>query len=133
MRPYRLTPRIAASHTRLSGAANRMAEAAMLRAFRFVQVLLGVALLASGPAAADNVLRVSPHADLKVVDPHATTATITIMHALMIYDMLYGWDENLQPKPQMVGSETISPDKLTYTFTLRDGLKFHDGSPVTTR
>ena len=105
----------------------------MPRAFRFILVLLGIVMLASGPAAADNVLRVSPHADLKVVDPHATTATITIMHALLIYDMLYGWDENLQPKPQMVGSETISPDKLTYTFTLRDGLKFHDGSPVTTR
>jgi peptide/nickel transport system substrate-binding protein len=106
----------------------------MIRACRLVQILLGIATaLAAGPAGADGVLRVSPHADLKVLDPYATTATITIMHSLMIYDTLYSWDENLQPKPQMVASESVSPDKLTYTFTLRDGLKFHDGTPVTTR
>ena len=39
----------------------------------------------------------------------------------------------MKPQPQMVGKYEISPDRLTYTFTLRDGLKFHDGSPVTTK
>jgi peptide/nickel transport system substrate-binding protein len=79
------------------------------------------------------VLRVVPHADLKILDPHTNTATITLMHGQMIYDQLFGWDEHLQPKPQMVDTETVSPDKLVYTFTLRPGLKFHDGQKVTAR
>jgi peptide/nickel transport system substrate-binding protein len=97
--------------------------------------LLGLALLMplNGPKAADKVLRVVPHADLKVLDPHTNTATITVMHGAMIYDTLFSWDSKLQPEPQMVESHLVSPDRLVYTFTLREGLKFHDGLPVTTR
>ncbi|MEJ0067574.1 MAG: hypothetical protein WDO24_01160 [Pseudomonadota bacterium] len=79
-------------------------------------------------AAADNVLRVTPHADLKVLDPHTNTATITVMHAQMIYDTLFAWDETQQSRPQMVESYTVSPDRLVYDFVLRPGLKFHDAS-----
>jgi peptide/nickel transport system substrate-binding protein len=97
-------------------------------------VLIGLALLAplSASQAADKVLRVVPHADLKVLDPHTNTATITLMHGAMIYDTLFAWDSKLQPKPQMVESYQVSPDRLVYTFTLRPGLKFHDGQLVTT-
>ena len=105
-------------------------------AIRFLRIaLLGLALLVplSGPKAGDKVLRVVPHADLKVLDPHTNTATITLMHGAMIYDTLFSWDSKLQPKPQMVESYQVSPDRLVYTFTLRPGLKFHDGQPVTTR
>src|SRR5438067_2793205 len=82
---------------------------------------------------AEKVLRVVPHADLKIVDPYTTTATITLMHGQMIYDQLFAWNSKLEPKPQMVDHYEISPDRLVYTFTLRPGLKFHDGQPVTTR
>src|SRR6266513_3657320 len=97
--------------------------------------LLLLALLAPicGASAADKVLRVVPHADLKVLDPHTNTATITLMHGHMIYDTLFAWDSKLRPKPQMVESYQVSPDRLVYNFTLRPGLKFHDGQPVTTR
>src|SRR5262249_12506741 len=84
-------------------------------------------------AHAEKVLRVVPHADLKIVDPYTKTATITLMHGQMVYDQLFGWNEKLEPKPQMVEHYEISPDKLVYTFTLRPGLKFHDGQPVTSR
>jgi peptide/nickel transport system substrate-binding protein len=84
-------------------------------------------------ARAEKVLRVVPHADLKIVDPYTTTATITLMHGQMIYDQLFAWNSKLEPKPQMVDHYEISPDRLVYTFTLRPGLKFHDGQPVTTR
>jgi peptide/nickel transport system substrate-binding protein len=96
--------------------------------------LLGLALLLpiGGPKAADKVLRVVPHADLKVLDPHTNTATITLMHGAMIYDTLFSWDSKIHPKPQMVESYQVSPDRLVYTFTLRSGLNFHDGQPVTT-
>src|ERR1700736_1505972 len=95
---------------------------------------LALALIAmAGGARADKILRVVPHADLKIVDPYATTATITLMHGQMIYDQLFAWNAKLEPKPQMVDRYEISPDRLVYTFTLRPGLKFHDGQPVTTR
>ena len=97
---------------------------------------LGLLLaLAVAPVAAkaEKVLRVVPHADLKILDPYATTATITLMHGQMVYDQLFAWNEKLEPKPQMVDHYEISPDKLVYTFTLRPGLKFHDAQPVTTR
>jgi peptide/nickel transport system substrate-binding protein len=95
--------------------------------------LLGMALLTPimSPKA-DKVLRVVPHADLKVLDPHTNTATITLMHGAMIYDTLFSWDSQLQPKPQMVESYRVSPDRLVYSFTLRSELKFHDGQPVST-
>jgi peptide/nickel transport system substrate-binding protein len=56
---------------------------------------------------------------------------ITREYGLMIYEELFAWDSKLQPKPQMVESWTTSPDGLTWRFTLRDGLKFHDGQAVT--
>src|SRR3974390_3103117 len=95
---------------------------------------LRLALVAAPLAAqAEKVLKVVPHADLRIVDPHTSTATISLMHGQMIYDQLFGWDSKLVPKPQMVDHYEVSPDKLVYTFTLRPGLKFHDGQKVTTR
>src|SRR5258706_5617400 len=96
--------------------------------------LLALCLAIATPALAEQkVLRVIPQADLKVLDTHFNSIQVTKIYALMVYDTLYAWDSHFQPKPQMVESETISPDKLTYTFTLRPGLKFHDGTAVTTR
>ena len=94
--------------------------------------LITMLVLSTGSARADNVLRIVPQSDLRVLDPHATQATITRIHALMIYDQLYALDEKLEPQPQMVASETISDDRLTYTFTLRPGLAFDTGQKVTT-
>ena len=51
----------------------------------------------------------------------------------MIYETLFTWDSALQPKPQMVKTWSVSEDGLTWRFTLREGLRFHDGKPVTTR
>ena len=92
-----------------------------------------VAALATGPASAQKVLKVVPQAEPKVFDPHQSGVNATTMHVAMIYDSLFTWDATLVGRPQMVGNYTISQDKLTYTFTLRPGLKFHDGAPVTTR
>ena len=101
------------------------------------RILAGaVALVRSvSPAAQaqEKVLRAVMHADVRVIDPIWTTQTIANIHGMLIYDTLFGNDANLKPQPQMVGKYEISPDRLTYTFTLRDGLKFHDGSPVTTK
>ena len=82
-------------------------------------------------AAAETVLRVIPHADLKNLDPIWTTAYISRNHGYLIYDTLFAMDESFKPKPQMVDTWTVSDDQLTWTFKLRDGLKWHDGADVT--
>ena len=82
--------------------------------------------------AADDkkVLRFIPQSDLRVLDPIWTTAYITRNHAYMVYDTPFAIDEEFAPHPQMVGEHSVSADKLTYRFSLRDGLAFHDASPV---
>src|SRR6266581_3744090 len=80
---------------------------------------------------AQTTLRVVMHSDLKIVDPIWTTAYITRNHGYMVYDTLFAMDEKGEIKPQMVDKYDVSADKLTYTFTLRDGLTWHDGAPVT--
>jgi peptide/nickel transport system substrate-binding protein len=82
-------------------------------------------------AGAETVLRVVPHSDLKILDPIWTTAYISRNHGYLIYDTLLGMNAQQEPQPQMAEKWEVSADKLTYTFTLRDGLKWHDGAPVT--
>src|ERR687892_1648108 len=91
----------------------------------------GLMLAMAGTAAAQSTLRVVMHSDLKIVDPIWTTAYISRNYGYMVYDTLFALDENLEIQPQMVDSYQISDDNLTYTFTLRDGLLWHDGQPVT--
>jgi peptide/nickel transport system substrate-binding protein len=80
-----------------------------------------------------RVLRFVPQADLAVLDPVFTTATVTSNHACMVFDFLYGLDADFQPQPQMVDGHDVSQDGLLWTMRLRDGLRFHDGSPVLAR
>jgi peptide/nickel transport system substrate-binding protein len=88
-------------------------------------------LSASAPAAAQSTLRVVMHSDLKIIDPIWTTAYIVRNHGYMIYDTLFAMDAKGDIKPQMLDKFEVSRDQLTYTMTLRDGLTWHDGKPVT--
>jgi peptide/nickel transport system substrate-binding protein len=96
----------------------------------FATVCTGVSATV-GAAHAETVLKVSLHSDLKIVDPIWTTALIATHHGNMIYDTLFAVDDKLQIQPQMVDKWNVSADKLTWAFTLRDGLEWHDGKPVT--
>ncbi|MBM2716079.1 ABC transporter substrate-binding protein [Mesorhizobium caraganae] len=84
----------------------------------------------TAPADARTV-RMVMQGDLSVFDPYYTTATIAYDHALAIYDTLFALDSKFMPQPQMVGKWGVSDDRKTYTFELRDGLGWHDGTPVT--
>jgi peptide/nickel transport system substrate-binding protein len=97
------------------------------------KVLLGAAALAVSVAAAkaETVLKFVPHSDLKIVDPIWTTAYISRNHGYMIYDTLFALDADGKVQPQMVGKHDVSDDQLTHTMTLREGLVWHDGTPVT--
>jgi peptide/nickel transport system substrate-binding protein len=97
-----------------------------------MRLLIGLlaALLCSPCWSQQKTLRFIPQADLRVLDPIVTTAGITRNHSYLIYDTLFGTDAELRVHPQMVERWEVSKDKLTYTFTLRNGLAFHDGQPV---
>ena len=105
------------------------------REFVAGSVAAGAAVMAS-PARAQTpkrggTLRFIPIGDLKILDPIWTTAYITRDHGYMIWDTLFAQDASFQVKPQMVDKYTVSRDGMKYAFTLRDGLRFHDGQPVT--
>lgn len=94
-------------------------------------VALAVAFLATGAAAQAATVEAVLEADVAVLDPHYTTAYPTRTFGYMVFDTLFGTDGAGQPKPQMVESWTVSEDRLRWTFTLRDGLLWHDGRIVT--
>src|SRR5258705_865431 len=79
---------------------------------------------------AARALRLVPHADLSNFDPIWSGAYIARNAGLLVWDMLYGIDNTLTPRRQMVEAEQVSADGLTWTFRLRSGLKFHDGELV---
>ena len=79
---------------------------------------------------ANRLLRFIPEGNLANPDPIWTTTTVARNHGFMIYDTLFGQDEQLVAKPQMAEAATVSDDKLTWRIRLREGLKFHDGTPV---
>ncbi|HTM61100.1 MAG TPA: ABC transporter substrate-binding protein, partial [Burkholderiales bacterium] len=96
------------------------------------RLLVLVAFFAAFPAGAqDKVLRVVPHSNLNILDPIWTTQYMARNHGYMVYDTLFGTDEKNKIQPQMVEKWTESPDHRLWTFTLRPGLAFHDGAPVT--
>ena len=82
-------------------------------------------------ASAENVLKVVMSSDVKELDPVWSGAYIVRDFGYMIYDTLFAMDENFHVKPQMVDTWKTSEDGKTWTFTLRAGLEWHDGNPVT--
>lgn len=87
--------------------------------------------LAALPAAAQSVLKVRPSGDVKTLDPMLGSDSMARNFGYMIYDTLFAVDSKLAIKPQMVSTWRVSADGKTWDFTLRDGLKFSDGQPVT--
>jgi peptide/nickel transport system substrate-binding protein len=98
--------------------------------------LAGAAALAApriGRPEAQSTIAFVPHADLASLDPVWTTADVTRNFALAVYDTLYGYDAEFNPQPQMVEGHTVDKDGFQWNLSLRDGLRFHDGSAVLAR
>jgi peptide/nickel transport system substrate-binding protein len=101
----------------------------------------GAAAAVAGPLAAPSIARAEaqrvlkfiPQADLASIDPVWTTADVTRNHGFMVFDTLYGVDNKYRPHPQMAAGHTVSSDNKQWDITLRDGLKFHDNTPVLAR
>ncbi|MGJ4886968.1 ABC transporter substrate-binding protein [Bradyrhizobium sp. HKCCYLRH3099] len=90
----------------------------------------GFAAPAIAQGASARTLRFVPQANLANFDPIWGTQYVVRNAAAMVWDTLYGIDDKFVPQRQMVESEEVSSDGLTWTFKLRSGLKFHDGEPV---
>jgi peptide/nickel transport system substrate-binding protein len=91
-------------------------------------------LMTPALARADTLpLRFIPNANLSALDPIWTTALVAQAHGFLVYDTLYGLDASNNVQPQMCSGHEVSADELTWTFTLRDGLTFHDGEKVLAR
>ncbi|MGG5822272.1 ABC transporter substrate-binding protein [Falsiroseomonas sp. HW251] len=86
--------------------------------------------IANAQNAATRTLRVIPQANLTALDPVWTTAVVTRNHAYLVYDQIAAVNLAGEPKPQMAEGWTVENDGRTWTFTLREGLRFHDGERV---
>jgi len=80
--------------------------------------------------AATRTLRVIPQANLTSLDPVWTTAVVTRNHAFLVYDQICAQDSGGDIRPQMAEGWEVAGDRLSVTFTLREGLLFHDGERV---
>ncbi len=99
--------------------------------------LAGTAASLTAPAIAHaqdaKVLRFVPEADVVIYDPVVTPSAQTREHAYLVYDTLFGIDDQFRPQPQMVEGFTTENDGRQWRLTLREGLKFHDGEKVLAR
>jgi peptide/nickel transport system substrate-binding protein len=107
------------------------------KGLRIRQILLAsVGLMAASaamlPARAEKNVTAVLEAEVVTLDPHYTTAYISRTFDYLVFDTLFSVDSKFMVHPQMVDTYSVSDDKLVWTFTLRGGLKWHDGNPVTT-
>ncbi len=105
----------------------------MLHRRTLLAATAGLAAPALVRAQTATTLRFVPQADLASLDPVWTTAYQTRDHAFLVFDTLFGQDGGYRAQPQMLAGFTTAPDGLAWTLTLRDGLRFHDGTPVLAR
>ncbi len=99
-------------------------------------LLAGTAALAApriARAQDARVLRFVPYVDLAILDPMINTASQTRTHGYLVYDTLYAQDAGYRAQPEMVDGHQVDDDFKLWTLTLRDGLRFHDGTPVLAR
>jgi len=85
---------------------------------------------AMAQAPGTRTLKYVPHANLPNIDPFTNTPFVVRDHAFLVYDQLYGMDEQFRPQPQMAAGHVVENGGLLWRFTLREGLKFHDNTPV---
>ncbi|MBM3947720.1 MAG: hypothetical protein FJ312_00475 [SAR202 cluster bacterium] len=85
----------------------------------------------AGQARFGGTLRIVSQASIPTLDPIIGGAYVTGAVSSHIYETPFGWDAKFTDQPRMVDSWSVSDDGLAWTFTLRTGLTFHDGSLVT--
>jgi peptide/nickel transport system substrate-binding protein len=99
----------------------------------FFKLAAGAAVLAApqiGKAQSVNTLKFVPINGLVALDPVWSGSRLTHSHGYMVFDTLYGLDEHFTVHPQMVEGHSLANNRTVWTLRLREGLRFHDGTPV---
>ena len=84
-------------------------------------------------AQGSKVLKFVPYVDLAILDPVANTNAVTRTHSFLVFDTLFGVDNAFRTQPQMAAGYVVDPEFRDWTISLRDGLRFHDNTPVLAR
>ncbi len=113
------------------GGAKQDLKKMLLKRRQFL-VAAGTTLAAPRLAAAQGarVLKFVPYVDLAILDPVTNTNAVTRTHSFLVFDTLFGVDNAFRTRPQMAAGITVDADFRDWTITLRDGLRFHDDTPV---
>jgi peptide/nickel transport system substrate-binding protein len=102
----------------------------MLAAFALLLNLLGPQVLQAAPRAGGTVTLVlmnEPPTLVSIAHSHSSTLAVSAK----VTEGLLKYDQDLKPQPQLATAWQVSPDGKTYTFTLRRGVKWHDGRDFT--
>lgn len=104
-----------------------------MKSLRWVLLLILLMIVAVQPLMAqpERTLVITTLSDISTLDPHVGYDTLSWPTSSLFYVGLIGLDENQQPVPKLAESFAISEDGLTYTFTLREGIRFSNGREIT--
>ncbi len=83
-----------------------------------------------GGAIRDTLIFAAP-ADATTLDPHNTTDTESDQVIGMAFEGLLGFDDQMKIVGRLAETWSVAPDGVTWTFNLRKGVTFHDGTPFT--
>ena len=129
---------IATVRPRVPPSAPFRAARAFLRALAPPAALMAIAACALPALAADykpainkDTLVVALEKSVSNLDAQVTSTGDSLLYAWQVYDTLYGFDPVGNLVPRMASAVKISPDRMSYTFTLRRGLTFQNGDPLT--
>ena len=87
---------------------------------------------AVAPPSSDSVLRIGNSGEVQFLDAAKSQSGTDIIFSEMIYNRLLQYDATMMnPKPDVASSWTISDDGLTFVFTLREDVRFHNGKGLT--
>ena len=110
-----------------------MSYVGKLRGVAAVAMLASVSLLAGSAVAvaAPTELTIALSGDIPTLDPSKDTSPIGLNYRLNVFEALTQLDRDGKVQPQLAESWTHSDDWTEWTFKLRPGVKFHDGSAMT--
>jgi peptide/nickel transport system substrate-binding protein len=77
-----------------------------------------------------GMLRFGINKNLATLNPFPLMQSVDHQVRSLVFENLFAVDRNLEPMPSLARSVDIAPDGMTYTFTLRPGVKFHNGKPL---
>jgi ABC-type transport system substrate-binding protein len=104
-----------------------------MKGLRWVLLFILTAVITLQPLAAqsERTVIITTLSDISTLDPHIGYDTLSWPTSSLFYVGLIGLGENQQPVPRLAESFSVSEDGLTYTFTLREGIRFSNGREIT--